>query len=145
MKVKIKKTHPDAVIPTYAKPGDAGMDLTAISCLPVFGSDGEVKYLEYNTGLSVEIPVGYVGLVFPRSGISEKGLRLANSVAVIDSGYRGDLKSRFKMDGTSMDIYAPGDRIAQLVILPYPQIEFEEVEKLELSERGEGGFGHTGR
>ena len=97
MKVKIKKLHPDAVIPSYAKPGDAGMDLTAISKRVETGSDENGEYIEYGTGLAIEIPEGHVGLVFPRSSVSKKDLFLANAVGVIDSGYRGEVKLRFKL------------------------------------------------
>jgi dUTP pyrophosphatase len=140
MKVKIKKLHADAVIPVYAKPGDAGLDLTAIS--ESWNEDDSM--VTYDTGLAVEIPEGHVGLLFPRSSVSKTTLNLANSVGVIDSGYRGSimLKFRFLESG---DVYGVGDRIGQLLILPYPQVEFEEVEELSSTERGEGGFGSTGR
>ena len=141
MKVKIKKLIPEAVIPSYAKYGDAGMDLTSTNIEILTGTD--CGYIEYHTGLSIEIPEGYVGLLFPRSSISNTGLILANSVGVIDSGYRGEIKCRFKyISGTNK--YNIGDRIAQLMILPYPMIELEKVDELSSTERGEGGFGHTG-
>lgn len=163
MKVKIKKLNPDAVIPTYSKNGDAGMDLVAIS--RKVGGDGS-DYIEYGTGISVEIPEGYVGLLFPRSSNSNKNLTLTNSVGVIDSGYRGEVKLRFKLDTTYQDlllldgpnafcslfgvtckqsIYEVNDRVGQLIILPYPKIEFEEVEELSETERGEGGYGSSGK
>lgn len=134
--VKIKKNHPDAKIPAYAKRGDAGMDLTAI------GKDVQDKYIEYDTGLSMEIPVGYVGLLFPRSSISNYDLTLSNSVGVVDSGYRGNIKFRFKQ--TSDLTYYIGDRIGQIIIIPHPHIQFVEVDELSDSERGSGGYGHTG-
>lgn len=148
MKVKVKKLHPDAVIPTYAKEGDAGMDLTAISL-----ERDEYSNFVYGTGLAVEIPKGYVGLVFPRSSISKKHQLLSNSVGVIDSGYRGEIMFKFKnaLDNRVqrfIDVfksYSIGDRIGQLIIMPYPQIEFEEVSELSESERGEGGYGSTGK
>ena len=155
MKVKIKKLHPDAVIPSYAKPGDAGMDLVAVSrYLDEFGN------MVYGTGLAFEIPEGYVGLVFPRSSISKKGLQLTNSVGVIDSGYRGEVTAKFKpsnihfkVEGKNVCVFTPndgnmygeGDRVAQMIIIPYPQIEFEEVDDLSETERGTGGYGSTGR
>ena len=142
MKVKIKKLDDRAIIPTYAKPGDAGMDITAISI------KFEQNYIEYGTGLSFEIPEGYVMLIFPRSSVSKKDMMLANCVGVLDSGYRGELKFRFKIvcqAGQLMrDYYNPGDKIGQIMIIPYPTIEFEEVDNLSDSERGEGGFGSTG-
>ena len=85
MKVKIKKTHPDAIIPKYSKPGDAGLDLTAVECTMTR------DVLTCHTGLSIEIPDGYVGLLYPRSSIHKKPLSMANSVGVIDSGYRGEI------------------------------------------------------
>lgn len=137
MKVKIKKLNPEAVIPTYATDGDAGMDITALSIThkPANG------YIEYNTGISLEIPTGYVGLIFPRSSISKMGLQLANSVGVIDSGYRGEITFRFKR--TPGPIYKPGDRIGQIMFIPFPKIEFEEVDELGKTERGDGGYGST--
>lgn len=139
MKVKIKKLHQDGVIPSYAKPGDAGLDLVAIS--ETWNDDNTM--VTYDTGLAVEIPEGYVGLLFPRSSISKTDLALANSVGVIDSGYRGPimLKFRYLEEGFVYDV---GDRVAQLLIIPYPSIEFEEVEELSNTDRGEGGFGSTG-
>lgn len=140
MKVKIKKLHPDAVIPKYAKPGDAGMDLTAVSVEDEYYNGNVV----YNTGLAFEIPEGYVGLLFPRSSNSKKGLLLSNSVGVIDSGYRGEVSFKFKVLNSSMGVYKVGERIGQILIVPYPQIEFEEVEELSETERGTGGYGSTG-
>ena len=140
MKVKIKKLHSNAVIPKYAKPGDAGMDLTAVSV-----DFGDWNYLTYHTGLAIEIPEGYVGLLFPRSSIYKTGQQLSNSVGVIDSGYRGEIMMKFTRDVESEEIaYKPGDRIGQIMILPYPQVEFQEVEEIEKTDRGEGGFGSTG-
>ena len=157
MKVKIKKLIPEAVIPSYAKYGDAGMDLTATSV-----QEGE-NFIQYGTGLSIEIPEEYVGLIFPRSSISKTKLVQANSVGIIDSGYRGELLVRFKRvfgdyrlrfegqiticEHDRLDdkfYFKVGERIAQLMILPYHTIELEEVNELSSTERGEGGFGHTG-
>lgn len=139
MQVKIKKVSPDAVIPQYALPGDAGLDLVAVSEKIV--DEPGYGYIEYDTGLIIEIPPGYVGLIFPRSSISNTGMILANSVGVIDSGYRNTIKCRFKWIKYT-EKYNVGDRIAQLVILPYPQITFVESE-LSDSERGDRGFGST--
>ena len=145
MKIKIKKLHPDAVIPTYAKSGDAGMDLTAVNVR------FESSYIAYQTGLAFEIPEGHVGLLFPRSSNSKKQLLLTNSVGVLDSGYRGEVEFRFKITGNGvvpegdLDIYTIGDKIGQIMILPYPQIEFEEVNELSETERGSGGFGSSGK
>jgi len=151
MQIRIKKLHPDAVIPSYSAIGDAGMDLVATSA--AISPDG--LYIEYGTGVSIEIPEGYVGLLFARSSISKTPLILANHVGVVDSGYRGEIKLRFKdllmsqtengeLFGSELS-YEVGNKIGQIMILPYPQIEF--VESLELSDtvRGEGGFGSTGK
>lgn len=172
MEVKIKKLVENAVIPSYAKPGDAGMDLVATS--RIFDKYGNA---EYGTGIAIEIPEGYVGLIFARSSISKKDLSLANAVGVIDSGYRGEIKFKFKptpafidfgssgdkyginIDSETFDyiglcggiekdsvdacIYEVGDKIGQIIIMPYPTISFVEVDKLSETERGDGGFGHT--
>ena len=143
MKVKIKKLDKNAQIPTYANPGDAGMDVVATSRFSTGG------YIEYGTGLSFEVPEGYVLLIFPRSSVSKKDLMLANCVGVLDSGYRGELKLRFKRIygplSLSIDQYEVGDKIGQIMIVPYPKIDFEEVESLSETERGEGGFGSSGK
>jgi dUTP pyrophosphatase len=141
MKVKIKKLHPLAVIPTYAKSGDAGMDFVATKVI-----SEETYSITYGTDISMEIPEGFVGLVFPRSSIRKYELNLSNSVGVIDSGYRGELQATFrKTQGDTSDTYNVGDKIFQMIIIPYPQIEFEEVDELSDTERGEGGFGSTGK
>ena len=137
MKVKIKKLHQDAVIPSYAKDGDAGMDLTAID---VSASSGHITY---HTGLAIEIPRWHVGLLFPRSSVYKTGQSLSNCVGVIDSGYRGEIMMKFTLSPTGQD-YKIGDRIGQIVIFPYPKIEFEEVKELTQSVRGDAGFGSTG-
>jgi len=141
MKVKIKKLHPLAVIPTYAKSGDAGLDLVATSIIENTTFD-----ITYGLGIAMEIPEGFVGLVFPRSSIRRYDLALTNCVGVIDSGYRGELQATFrKIHGHASDIYNVGDKIFQMIIIPYPQIQFEEVDELSDTERGEGGFGSTGK
>ena len=158
MKVKIKKLHPNAVIPAYAKTGDAGMDLTAVSM-----QIDEYGNICYGTGLAFEIPEGYVGLVFPRSSNCKKDVILTNCVGVIDSGYRGEVLFKFRplppqaikiykddgeylcSDSVDNNTYKIGDRIGQIIIMPFPQIEFEEVEELSETERGEGGYGSSGR
>jgi dUTP pyrophosphatase len=141
MKVGIKKLHPDAVIPKYSKVGDAGLDLTATEII----KDAEFQ-ITYGTGISVEIPLGYVGLIFPRSSIRNYELNLSNSVGVIDSGYRGEIQFTFnKTGGVPSKRYEVGERIGQLIIMPYPEIEFVELDNLSSSERGEGGFGSSGK
>lgn len=142
MKVKFKKLHPDAKIPAYAKPGDAAVDLTAIS------KSGYENLVTYGTGIAVEIPENHVGLLFPRSSVSKYDLNLTNCVGVIDSGYRGEIKFVFRFQTFGMkglEMYNTGDRIGQLIIIPYPKIEFEEVDALSESERGAGGFGSSGQ
>lgn len=175
LQVKIKKSHVDAVIPTYAKPGDAGMDLTAVDAY----FEEETSSIVYNTGLRMEIPEGYVGLLFPRSSLSKYELIQTNHVGVIDSGYRGDIMIKFKPTfdywDTSKDedfqsrvgqgafefystcedehynrqlmskVYGIGDRVGQIIIIPYPKVEFMEVEELSDTIRGEGGYGSTGK
>jgi len=143
LKVKIKKLVPEAVIPKYAKRGDAGQDLVATSM------EVTEDYISYGTGLSFEIPEGYVGLLFPRSSVSKKDLSLANAVGVLDSGYRGEVSFRYKRttDGNQFrtpKIYNIGDKIGQIIVVPFPEVEFEEVEELSDSERGTGGYGSTG-
>lgn len=147
MEVKIKKCAPNAVIPHYAKNGDAGMDLTAISKkIDEFGN------IVYDTGLAFEIPKGYVGLIFPRSSICKKELALTNSVGVVDSGYRGSVTVKFKtamgingIDAFNINDYNIGERVAQMIIMPYPNIEFNEVDELSDTERGKGGYGSSGK
>jgi len=136
LNVKFKKLYSDAVAPSYAKDGDAGLDLTATHMT----WDG--AYIEYGTGIAVEIPNGYVGFVFPRSSVSKKeNFYLKNAVGVIDSGYRGEIKLRFNK---SDEHYQPGEKIGQLIIMPYPTIHLQEVEELSNTDRGNGGFGSTG-
>ena len=143
MQVNIKKLDERAIVPVYSKPGDAGLDLTAIEAGMEINDDRTASIV-YRTGLSIEIPEGYVGLLFPRSSISGYSLNLSNSVGVIDSGYRGEIISKFKVNTTSLPrLYEVGDRFAQLIIIPYPQIEFNVIEELTETERGEGGFGST--
>jgi len=142
MDVKIKKLDPKAVIPKYAKPGDAGLDLTAISC-----ERDDYENFIYGTGLAIEIPKGYVGLLFPRSSNRKTDAYMTNHVGVIDSGYRGEIMITYKdrdYDG-AFPPYKAGERVAQLIIMPYPTINLVEVEELSETERGEGGHGSTGK
>jgi dUTP pyrophosphatase len=142
MNIKIKKLHEQAVIPSYSKEGDCGLDLTAISVSTIDKS--RFGYIEYDTGLAIEIPEGYVGLIYPRSSLSNTGLILANHVGVIDQNYRGSIKCRFKAVPNT-DIYSVGDRIAQLIIQPCPKIEFEVVDELSDTDRNDLGFGSSGK
>ena len=143
MKVRIKKLNENAVIPTYAKDGDAGMDLVATSIISTTSTQ-----ITYGIGLALEIPKGFVGLIFPRSSVRKTRLMLSNCVGVIDSGYRGELQATFNKvnhDSVSENDYKVGDRIAQIMIIPHPSIEFEEADELSDTERGDGGFGSTGK
>jgi len=142
MQVRVKRLNDKAVIPAYSKPGDAGMDLTATSI-----DTDEYSNIVYGTGLAVEIPEGYVGLLFPRSSNTKKDLYLGNHVGVVDSGYRGEIFFKYRPYKGLMNsnIYEVGERIGQLIILPYPSIELVETETLTDSERGQGGFGSTGK
>jgi dUTP pyrophosphatase len=142
MIVKFKKLKEEAVIPSYAKDGDAGKDLVATSRR----WNDEMQCWIYGTGLAVEIPKGHVGLLFPRSSVRKYGLILTNSVGVIDSGYRGEIMITFRpaMAGGA-HVYDVGDRVAQLIIMPYPEYESIEVKELSETERGEGGHGSTGK
>lgn len=140
MKVKISKITPEAVIPKYAKVGDVGLDLVATSSIKVDSSN--YGYIEYGTGLRIEIPEDYVGLLFPRSSISNTGMILSNSVGVIDPGYRGEIKLRFRWIKDTLE-YKIGDRIGQLVIMPVPSIELVESKELSETIRGDSGFGST--
>ena len=137
MKVNIKRLHENATIPFYAKESDAGMDLV------ITDIKGETEWdISYGFGISMEIPDGFVGLVFPRSSIRKTDLILSNSVGVIDAGYRGEIQATFKKTGGA--VYKIGERGAQLIIIPHPIIEWNEVNELNNTERGEGGFGSTG-
>jgi dUTP pyrophosphatase len=143
MRVRIKKLNPNVVIPSYAKDGDAGMDLIATSII----SETDTQ-ITYGLGIALEIPNGFVGLVFPRSSIRKTRLQLSNSVGVIDSGYRGELQATFNKinnNSVSENDYKVGDRVCQIMIIPHPPIEFEETDELSNTERGDGGFGSTGK
>lgn len=136
MKFKVKRNDPRAVMPAKATPGSAGYDITAIS------KTGNV----YDTGLSFEIPPGYVMLVFSRSGHGFKhNTRLANCVGVFDSDFRGELKVKLTRDDGEKEMPWVGDRVAQVVFIRLPKDELIEVTELDETERGDGGFGSSGR
>jgi len=143
MKVKFKKLHKDAVSPKFAHKTDAGADLTATSA--DFSRDRQVVY---GTGLAIEIPEGMVGLLFPRSSVRNTDLVMSNCVGVIDSGYLGEIMVTFNFNFNSRTpgnlIYQVGDRIAQLVIMPVPLVQYTEVEELSETERNTSGYGSTG-
>lgn len=145
MIVKIKKLYFDAVIPTQGSDQAAGHDLYAHGLL------GECAIIQphetrmIGTGIAMEIPNGYFGGIYPRSGLATKsGLRPANCVGVIDSDYRGEIKVAIHNDSNTPKMVNDGDRIAQLIIQPYLNVEFEETDELSDTVRGDGGFGHTG-
>jgi dUTP pyrophosphatase len=142
MDLPFKRLTPDAILPTYARDGDAGLDLT--SAIDVEVAPGERAMVP--TGLAVAIPAGHAGLVLPRSGLaSRRGLTLANSPGLIDAGYRGELTCAVvNLDRTQAVSIRAGERIAQLVIVPVAVVRPAWVEQLPASERGEGGFGSTG-
>lgn len=140
MNVKIKKLVENAIVPRYAKSGDAGFDLTATSV------EQKGDKIIYHCGLAFEIPQGYFGLVVPRSSNAKKDLLLTNSCGIIDSGYRGEVTAVFhKTRLLYTDLYNIGERFAQMLIQPYPQIEFEEVDELSETERGTGAYGSSGK
>lgn len=142
MEVKIKKLNANAVVPKYAKDGDACMDLIAVSL-----HYDDVKGFVYGTGLAMEIPEGYVGHIYPRSSNCKTDAYLTNSVGVVDSGYRGEVMVVFKSRCRDFNKapYQIGDRIAQFCIDKVIPIEFSLVNELSDSERGEGGYGSTGK
>lgn len=170
MNVKIKKVHPNAVIPAYATDDSAGMDLTVVDW-----EFDEYGNKVYHTGLAFEIPKGYAGFIFPRSSNAKKNLWLTNSVGIIDADYRGEVTLKFKSGvrvmnnpvqigkvlagepygerGDAIGVtnvwddsdYQIGDKCGQIVIMPFPKIEFEEVEELSKTKRNTGGYGSTGK
>ena len=163
MEVKIKKIHPDAKVPQYSKPGDSAIDFVATS-----------RYIDehgnlcFGLGWAIEIPEGHFGLLMPRSSSANTDLRMSNSVGNIDSGFRGELTAKFRNDNYAHapdgakdryiredknlyeerlfgKEYNVGDRVCQLIILPYPEIQLVETDELSKTERGEGGYGSTGK
>ena len=145
MEIKIKKLNENAVIPSYAKQGDACCDVTAID----YEYDLKKELHVYHTGLAFEIPEGYCLKIYPRSSNTETICYLPNSVGILDSGYRGELLGKYKStrdnDKWSPRPYEIGDRVAQIQVMPYPTMEFVVVNELSETERGTGGFGHTGK
>lgn len=148
VKIKVVDSSIETVIPKYAKTGDAGLDLIATSIATI---SSDVNYIEYGTNLAIALPEGYVGLIYPRSSLSNYDLILSNHVGVIDSGYRGEIKFRFKKTLRDGQLFNPiaknykvGDKIGQMIIMPYPKVFFEVVDELGETERGSGGFGSSG-
>ena len=140
LQIKFKRLTPNAVIPSKAHPTDAGFDLTATSHeKDAYGN------IVYGTGIALEIPENHVGLLFPRSSNAKKDILLTNSVGVIDSGYRGEIMFKFKSIGFVGNCYDIGDRIGQIIIIPYPEVTFVETDELSETQRGNGGYGSTGK
>lgn len=138
MEVKVKKLKNNAIIPKYSKFGDAGLDLTITDFKQI-----DNEHIKYNFGLAFEIPLGYVGFIFPRSSCYKQRQLLSNCVGVIDSGYRGEVSA--VMIGTTSDKYKVGERCAQMIIMPYPQINLITTNELSETERGKGGYGSSGK
>lgn len=144
MLVKFKKLDKNAVMPTYGTPYSAGADLYACMENTVTIEPGQTVLM--HTGIAMELPEGYVGLNFARSGLATKrGLAPANKVGVIDSDYRGEIMVALHNHGCENQTVEPGERISQLLIMPVVQAEFEETDELSDTVRGDGGFGSTGR
>ena len=144
MEIKFKRLDPRAVAPVRAHKSDAGFDLVCTDIATEINECGQL-ILAYKTGLAVEIPEGYFGLLVPRSSIAKKAIMLTNHAGVIDSGYRGEIVGKFRSTTDVVPaLYKVGERFAQLLILPCLDVTFEEALELSDSERGEGGFGSTG-
>ena len=142
--VKIKKLNDKAIVPTYGSEFSAGADLYSCEEHDVVIASGQTRLI--HTGIALEIPQGYVGLIYARSGLATKrGLAPANKVGVIDSDYRGEIMvALYNQSGTEQTVTS-GERIAQIVFTPYVAADFEFCDELNSTERGEGGFGSTGR
>ncbi len=136
--IKFKKLHQNAIIPTRANPTDFGADLVAVSRTIT------KHYIEYDTGIAIELPPGHAGFIMPRSSVSNTDLILANSIGLIDQTYHQSLKLRFKLCTSDelAKVYSVGDKIGQLVILPIPTPSFTEVDSFD-QESLRGGFGST--
>lgn len=144
MDMKIKKLDPSAIAPVYASAAAAGADICALaSGEPTTILPGETVFI--HTGIAMAIPAGYVGLICARSGMAcKRGLAPANKVGVIDADYRGEVMVALHNHGITPQTVEPGDRIAQLLIMPVAAVTFSEVNDLDETARGEGGFGSTG-
>ena len=144
MNINFKKLNEKAITPTYGTPYSAGADLYACEGEEITINSGETKLI--HTGIALEIPEGYVGLIYARSGIATKrGLAPSNKVGVIDSDYRGEIMVSLLNHSKTSQTIADGERIAQLVITPYLKVEYTETDNLSDTVRGEGGFGSTGK
>ena len=143
VKVNFKKLDNRATVPTYGTEFSAGADLYAVCDGDITIKSGETVLI--HTGIAMEIPCGYGGFVFARSGLaSKKGLAPANKVGVIDSDYRGEIMVALHNHSGADKVISHGERIAQLVVMPYVACEFIECDELDSTSRGAGGFGSTG-
>ena len=143
MVIKFKRLSDKAIAPVKAHATDAGFDITCVGATTEINECGQVN-LVYHTGLAVEIPEGFFGALVPRSSISKKSISLTNCIGVIDAGYRGEIMGVFRNTSDVIPaLYKEGERFAQLLILPVPDVQFEEAETLSETDRGEGGFGST--
>lgn len=143
MQIKYKRLSEKTVAPTKAYKGDAGWDLTATRITTELNECGQLVIV-YHTDLAIEIPEGYFGLVTPRSSLSKKSLRLTNCAGVIDSGYRGEVTGKFiSTTDVVPAVYKEGERFLQLLILPVPEVEFEESEELTETDRSDKGYGSS--
>lgn len=143
MEIKFKRLSEDAILPIRAHKGDAGIDLTATRITQELNECGQL-ILVYHTDLAIEIPEGYVGLLFPRSSVAKKSLMVTNSVGVIDSGYRGEIMCKMRSTTDVVPaIYKPGERFAQLVIVPVLDYTIAEAAELSESDRGDNGYGSS--
>lgn len=143
MKLNFKKLDPRATVPTYGSEYAAGADLRAVLDAPITIKPNESVLI--HTGIAVAIPIGYVGLVYARSGIAcKRGLAPSNKVGVIDADYRGEIMVSLHNHGTTEQTIDPDERIAQMVITPFIHCEYEEADNLDDTNRGDGGFGSTG-
>jgi dUTP pyrophosphatase len=142
--ISVKKLDERAVLPTYGSEFAAGADLYAVADEELVFAPGETKFVK--TGLAMEIPEGYAGLIYARSGLAcKRGLAPANKVGVVDSDYRGEVMVALHNHSAVEQRVAPGERIAQLVVAPFLKATFVQADELEETARGEGGFGSTGR
>lgn len=140
MKIKVKKLYADSLLPYRAHATDAGMDLYAHKA----EYDGSRNVWNYGTGIAIEIPRGYVGLIFPRSSVYKTPGILTNHVGIVDADYRGEVRAIFR-SVNGLPPYAVGERMCQMIVMPFPEVEIEEVDELSESDRGDKGFGSSGR
>jgi len=145
MKLKIKKTHPDAVTPTRGYPNDAGLDLTVVSIV----KDINKRTVVYDTGIAVDPPKGYYCEVVPRSSTAKLSISLANGTGIIDPSYRGSIRLAIRFHDTDTHLHLPSDyigkRLCQLLIKPLHIVDIEEVMCLDDTTRGDGAYGSTGQ